>query len=111
MQSVLDDLLVGGLILISVVYATYSLGPKALRQRLALGTAVVLRKLPAILHLQCAALRLEAASQKAGGSCGGCDNCGSAPGATGTKSTTAATGSAAAPSTEIHIPVSTIRRR
>jgi ferrous iron transport protein B len=61
--------------------------------------------------LALAALRLEAASQKAGGSCGGCDNCGSAPGATGTKSTTAATGSAAAPSTEIHIPVSTIRRR
>ena len=111
MLSILDNLLVGGVILISVVYATYSLGPQALRRRLTLGTAVVLRKLPAILHLRGAALRWEAASQKAGGSCGGCDNCGSAPPATGANSTTTPAGSAAAPSTEIHIPVSAIRRR
>jgi hypothetical protein len=111
MHSVLDNLLVGGVILASVVYATYSLGPKALRRRLTLGTAVLLRKLPAMLHLRGAALRLEAASQKAGGACGGCDSCGSAPPATGIKSTTVSTGSAAAPSTEIRIPVSTIRRR
>ena len=111
MHSVLDDLLVGGVILTSVVYASYSLGPKALRRRLTAGTAAVLRKLPAILHLRDVALRLEAASQKAGGSCGGCDNCGSAAPATGAKSTTASAHSAAAPSTEIHIPVSTIRRR
>jgi hypothetical protein len=111
MHSVLDNLLVAGVILASVAYATYSLGPKALRRRLTQGTAVLLRKLPAMLHLRGAALRLEAASQKPGGSCGGCDNCGSAAPATGTKSATDSTGSAAAAATEIHIPVSTIRRR
>lgn len=111
MHDILDDLLVGGVILISVVYATYSLGPKALRRRLTLGAAVLLRKLPAMLHLGGAALRLEAASLKAGGSCGGCDNCGSTLPATGANSTTTSAGSAAAPSTEIRIPVSTIRRR
>jgi hypothetical protein len=107
MQSVLDEVLVGGVILISVLYATYSLGPKSLRRRLALGTAGVLRRLPAIFNGRGAALRLESASQKAGGSCGGCDNCGSAPPPPATQ----LTGSTAAPSTEIHIPVSTIRRR
>ncbi len=109
MHSVLDDVLVGAVLLASVVYATYSLGPKALRQRLMRGAVTVLRKLPSALHLQSTAQRLEAASLKAGGSGGGCDNCESAKPAGGTEPTVATAGSAA--STEIRVPISAIRRR
>jgi hypothetical protein len=87
MHSVLDEVLVGGVLLASVVYATYSLGPKALRRRLMRGAVTLLRKLPSALHLQSAAQRLEAASLKAGGSCGGCDSCESTKPAAGSEST------------------------
>ena len=109
MHSVLDDVLVGAVLLASVVYAAYSLGPKALRRRLMQGAVTLLRKLPSALHLQSAAQRLEAASLKPGGSCGGCDSCESAKPAAGTESTVATAGSAA--STEIRVPLSAIRRR
>jgi hypothetical protein len=109
MQSVLDDVLVGAVLLASVVYATYSLGPKALRQRLMRGGVTLLRKLPSALHLQSTAQRLEASSLKAGGSCGGCDSCESAKPAASTQSTVATTGSTAP--TEIRVPIAAIRRR
>lgn len=108
MHSVLDEILVGAVLLASVVYATYALGPKALRRRLMAGAVTLLRKLPSALHLQSMAQRLEATPLRAGGSCGGCDSCESAKPAGGTASTATA-GSAA--STEIRVPISAIRRR
>jgi hypothetical protein len=109
MHSVLDEVLVGAVLLASVVYATYSLGPKALRRRLMQGSVTLLRKLPSALQLHSTAQRLEASSLKAGGSCGGCESCESAKPTADTQSTVATAGSAA--STEIRVPISAIRRR
>jgi hypothetical protein len=109
MHSVLDDVLVAAVLLASVVYAAYSLGPKALRRRLLQGASTVLRKLPSALHLQSTAQRLEESSLKAGGSCGGCDNCESTKPASGSESSGAAAASGS-PS-EIRVPLSAIRRR
>jgi hypothetical protein len=78
MNGFLDDLLVGLVLVAGFGYATYSLGPKTLRTRMALGLAAVLAKAPAVPGLRGLARRLEAAGRaKAGGGCGGCDNCGS----------------------------------
>jgi hypothetical protein len=105
MHSILDGLVVGTVLAISVVYAAFSLGPKALRRRTLLGAAFLLRTLPDTLYLRALALRLEtAAAQKAAGACGGCDSCGSAQ-----ASTTATP--AGANSAEVRIPISTIGRR
>jgi hypothetical protein len=109
MHSVLDNVLVGGVLLVSVVYATYSLGPKALRQGLMRGAVTLLRKLPSALHLQSTAQRLQAASLKTGGACGGCDSCESTKPAAGAESTVTTTGSPG--STEIRVPLSALRRR
>ena len=109
MHSVLDNVLVGAVLLASVVYATYSLGPKALRRRLMRGAATLLRKLPGALHLQSTAQRLEGFSLKSGGSCGGCDSCESSSPAAGAEPPGTTAGSAG--STEIRVPLSAIRRR
>jgi hypothetical protein len=58
MNAILDNLLVGAVLLASLGYAIYKLGPRALRQRIL------------------AALRLSASAGKSQGACGGCDNCG-----------------------------------
>ena len=105
MHGIVDGVVVGMVLAISVVYAAFSLGPKALRRRTMLGAAFLLRMLPDALHLRALALRLEAAAaQKAAGACGGCDSCGSAQAST--TATPAGTNSA-----EVRIPVSTIGRR
>jgi hypothetical protein len=57
LNTVLDDFLVGVVLLASLGYAVYKLGPRTLRARVL------------------AALGREPA--KAQGACGGCDNCGS----------------------------------
>jgi hypothetical protein len=78
MHRVLDDFLVGILLLVSVVYAVFALGPRTLRGRLLAGASTLLLRLPAITSLRVLAARLEtAASIKAKSSCGGCDNCAS----------------------------------
>jgi hypothetical protein len=101
MNAVVDNLLVGALLLVSVGYVLYKLGPRALSKRI-LGTlSRAMAAAPAFLKLGAAAQRLAAASAgKAPGACGGCDNCGSE--------------SAPEPrpsSAEIKIPVSNIGRR
>ena len=53
MNSVLDAVLVGAVLVAAVLYAVYSLGPRAWRRRF-FGTAAA----------------------KSKGGCGGCDNCG-----------------------------------
>jgi hypothetical protein len=80
MHGVVDELLVGSLLLTSVLYIVYSMGPRALRRRALHGTSALLRRLPGILGLHELAQRLEtAASAKAKGACGGCDNCAAEP--------------------------------
>jgi hypothetical protein len=81
MNAIFDNLLVGALLLASLGYAIYKLGPRALRKRIL------------------AALRLSTSAGKSESACGGCDNCGS---------DTAATPSSSA---EIKIPVAKIGRR
>jgi hypothetical protein len=86
MNTVLDDFLVGALLLASVGYAVYKLGPRTLKKRIL------------------AALGRSAAAGKQDGACGGCDNCGS-------ESTAPHSSTASNTSAEIKIPVAKIGRR
>jgi hypothetical protein len=86
MNTVLDDLLVGALLLASVGYAVYKLGPRTLRTRIL------------------AALGRSPAAGKQDGACGGCDNCGS-------ESTAPQSSASSNTSAEIKIPVTKIGRR
>jgi hypothetical protein len=99
MNAFLDNLIVGAVLLASVGYAVYKLGPKTLRKGILAALSQALKAAPASLRLSGIANRLEAASGKNPGACGGCDNCG--------------TESASAPqsSGEIIVPVSKIGRR
>jgi hypothetical protein len=81
MNTVLDNFLVGVVLLASFSYALYKLGPRNLRKR--------------VLTL----LGRSAAAGKAQGACGGCESCGDA--STAPQS----------PSADIHIPVAKIARR
>jgi hypothetical protein len=99
MNPLLDDLLVGGVLLLSLGYALVKLGPRALRRRMLESLGRALAAAPAVFRLGPVAQRLSAASGKAQAACGGCDNCGSedspAPGS----------------SAEINVPVGKIGRR
>ena len=100
MSRFIDDLLVGLVLLASVGYAVYSLGPKRVRATLLLGMSSLLGRLPRFAGVQGIAERLgRAADSKAKGSCGGCDSCGSEK--------PAAQGS----SKDIRIPLSKIGKR
>lgn len=75
MRALLDESLVGLVVLASILYALSSLGPRALRARIMAGTAAVLRRMPRTLGLGGLAQRLHsAASVKSKGACGGCDS-------------------------------------
>jgi hypothetical protein len=101
MNAVLDNLLVGVLLLASLGYALYKLGPRTLSKRILETLSRALSAAPAFLKLGAAAQRMAAASAgKAPGACGGCDNC-------GTESSPAPQPS----SPEIKIPVGNIGRR
>ena len=100
MNAVLDNFLVGVLLLVSVGYALYKLGPRALRKRMLAALSRVMSAAPAFLRLGRAARRFTLASAGSAGACGGCDNCGSE------------TSSPPQPSpAEIKIPVANIGRR
>jgi hypothetical protein len=86
MNTVLDDILVGALLLASVGYAVYKLGPRTLKKRIL------------------AALGRSATAGKQDGACGGCDNCGS-------ESSAPQSSAEQQSSTEINIPVAKIGRR
>jgi hypothetical protein len=78
MNSILDNSLVGLVLIISAVYAVSSLGPRSLRQRLLAALSRVLARAPAFLGLgRLARWLAAAAARKAQGACGGCDSCGS----------------------------------
>jgi hypothetical protein len=103
MHGLLDEFLVGGALLASIIYALCSLGPRSLRRGLAIRAAALLRLLPAIPGFRSLSRRLEAsAAIKPAGACGGCDDCGSAA---------PAPGSAGSAEPEVRIPVSKIGRR
>jgi hypothetical protein len=101
MHSLLDEFLVGGALLASVIYALFALGPRSLKHGAAVRASALIRSLPTMPGLRSLSRRLEtAAAAKPKGACGGCDDCGStAPESTGS----------AEP--EIRIPVSTIGKR
>lgn len=98
MNHVLDDLLVGAVLLLSLGYALAKLGPRTLRARMLERLSRVLASAPAFFRLDRVAQRLSAASHRAQPACGGCDTCGS--------ENTAPKGSA-----EISVPVGKIGRR
>ena len=100
MNTALDHVLVGVLLLASLSYAFYRLGPRTLRKRILAALSRTLDAAPAFLKLGRVAQKLDAASKpKAQGACGACDTCG--------------TESAAPqpPSAEISVPVAKIGRR
>jgi hypothetical protein len=98
----LDEFLVGGALLASILYALISLGPRSLKRGLAVRAAALLRSVPTMPGFRSLSRRLEsAAAVKPTGACGGCDDCGSAP----------APESSGSAETEVRIPVSTIGKR
>jgi hypothetical protein len=99
MNAVLDNLLVGVLLLVSVGYALYKLGPRRLSKRMLATLSRVMSAAPAFLKLGRAAQRLANAAGGPAGACGGCDNCGAEP------------SSPQASSGEIKIPAANIGRR
>jgi len=101
MHGFLDAFLVGGVLLASVVYALFSLGPRSLRRMGLLGFAALLRVLPERLGLRGVSLRLEtSAAAKSQAACGGCEDCSSGQ-----------PKRVATPAAEIHVPVSRIGKR
>ena len=100
MNALLDDFLVALLLLVSLGYAAYKLGPRAFRKRTLQACSRLIATAPAFLRLGRVARSLASASQgKAQGACGGCDNCGTE------------TSQAPPPSAEIKVPVEKIGRR
>lgn len=95
MNGVLDHLLVGLVLLASLGYAVYSLGPRTWRGSLLAATSALLLRLPTCFGLRAVAQRM--AAVKAKGACGGCDNCGSEQ--------------PPAPSPEVRIPLAKIGKR
>ena len=101
MNALLDNFLVGVLLLVSVGYAVYKLGPRTLRSRILQTLSRAMAAAPAFLRLGRAAQKLDAASLgKAQGACGGCDNCG-----------TESSAEAQPSSSEIKVPVEKVGRR
>jgi len=101
MNAVLDNSLVGALLLVSVGYAVYKLGPRTLRRRILQSLSRAMAAAPVFLKLGRAAQKLDAASLgSAQGACGGCDNCGTETSPEGQTS-----------SGEIRIPVANIGRK
>ena len=101
MHGLLDEFLVGGALLASILYALISLGPRRLKRGLAVRAAALLRSVPIMPGLRSLSRRLEsAAAVKPTGACDGCDDCGS---------TTPESTRSAEP--EVRIPVSTIGKR
>lgn len=101
MNGILDNSLVGLVLLVSAGYAMSSLGPRSLRRSVLAALSRTAARAPAFLGLRRTAQWLAVASaDKAQGACGGCDGCGSEP-APAQKS----------PAAEITVQVTKIGRR
>ena len=78
MNKILDDTLVGLVLVASAGYALASLGPKGLRTRIHRGLAGLARRAPSFLRLGAVARRLDArAARNSSAACGGFESCGS----------------------------------
>jgi uncharacterized protein DUF6587 len=99
MNGFLDDFIVGAVLLASIGYAVFKLGPKSWRKRILEVTSRALNAAPVAFRLGALAQRLETASGKGQAACGGCDNCG------------AESASAPQASGEISVPIAKIGRR
>jgi hypothetical protein len=97
MNTALDNFLVAAVILVSLGYALFKLGPRTLRQRILWHSSRVLASAPSFLRLAGVAQRLSAASGKTQAACGGCDTCGES--------------SAPQSSSEVNVPIAKIGRR
>lgn len=97
MSRLLDQAIVGVLLLIAALYAFNALAPALWRAKalLRLGDWVLRAPLPGAPVL---ARRLTAAGQRRQAACGGCEGCGSSPPATATDE-------------EIRVPINRIGRR
>ena len=101
MHDFLDEALVSVVLVASMSYALFALGPRALKQTLLARGAALLRLMPTQWRLQGLAGRWSAAAaNKAAGACGGCDTCGSVQ-----------PKSAPSAAAEIKIPLSKIGKR
>jgi hypothetical protein len=109
MNTLLDNSLVGGAILISAVYAVARLGPRVLRARVLAALSRRLAAAPSFLKLTRISKGLAAAAEAQSG-CGGCDTCGTEmkPAA---QSSEPSTSSQTQPSAEIKVPITHIGRR
>ena len=106
MHGLLDEILVGGVLLASIVYALLALGPRSLRRGLAVRAAAWIRSVSTLPGLRALSRRLQTAAAKPAGACGGCDDC--ASGQSKDAQAPEPTGSAGP---EVRIPVSTIGKR
>jgi hypothetical protein len=99
MNAVLDNFLVAAVLLVSLGYAVFKLGPRTFRQRILWHLSLILASAPSFLRLAGVAQRLSAASGKTQAACGGCESCG--------------TESSSVPQSpsEINVPVAKIGRR
>jgi len=105
MNGILDKILVCAALGASAGYAVYSLGPRALRRRLAEGLSLAAGRTPQGLGLRRMMQRLAAAAAgKVPGACGGCDSCGE-------ETAAAKPGAEADVPAEVSVPVSKIGRR
>jgi hypothetical protein len=101
MNGFLDNFLVGLVLVVSAVYAVFSLGPRSLRRRVLAALSRVTAHASAFPGLRRASRWLAAASAgKAQGACGGCDSCGSEQ-----------SSAQKAPAAEITVPVAKIGKR
>jgi hypothetical protein len=109
MSHALDIAVVAIVVVASIGYAVFALGPKSLRRRIAdrlIGVAARSEPMPGLGWFT-RRLSAGANAKLAAGSCGGCDNCGSETGAEPTASSVGAVAGAV----EVRIPVAQIRRR
>jgi hypothetical protein len=106
MNRILDNCLVGLVLIASAGYVLSSLGPRSLRRRLLAALSRILARAPRFLGLGRAAQWFAAAAVgKAQGACGGCDDCGPEQ-APAPKSS-----SRNSPAGEVSVPVANIGRR
>ena len=98
MNALLDNFLVSAVLLASLGYALFKLGPRTWRKRILGHLSLIFAAAPSFLKLAGVAQRLSAASGENQAACGGCDSCGE---------------SSAAPQSpsEINVPVAKIGRR
>jgi len=112
MSHAIDIAMVAIVIVASVGYAGFALGPKSFRRLIAnrlIGVAARSERVPGLRWFTWR-LSAGANAKLAGGSCGGCDNCGSeAADKPGAPVVSAGAGGSAA--REVRIPVAQIGRR